>query len=80
MFKFELKFKEMKSISITKFYNLKSDLRQEVLDFIDFLLEKQKKQANSLQKRPSNFGSAKGEVVMSDDFNEPLDEFKEYML
>jgi hypothetical protein len=80
MFKFELKFKEMKSISITKFYNLKSDLRQEVLDFIDFLLEKQKKQANPPQKRPSNFGSAKGEVVMSDDFNEPLDEFKEYML
>jgi Protein of unknown function (DUF2281) len=73
MFKFELKFKEMKSISITKFYNLKSNLRQEVFDFIDFLLEKQKKQANSPQKRPSNFGSAKGEVVMSDDFNESLE-------
>ncbi len=80
MFNFGLKFKEMKSLSITKFYNLKSELRQEVLDFIDFLLEKQKKETNPPQKRPSNFGSAKGEVVMSDDFNEPLDEFKEYML
>ena len=70
----------MESTSISKFYNLNSDLRQEVLDFIDFLLEKQKKQATESPKRPSNFGNAKGQVFMSDDFNEPLEEFKEYML
>ena len=28
---------------------------------------------------PSKAGSAKGMVWMSDDFNEPLEEFKEYM-
>ena len=69
----------MESTSISKFYNLNSDLRQEVLDFIEFLLEKQKKQVTELPKPPSNFGSDKG-IVMSDDFNEPLEEFNEYML
>ena len=28
-------------------------------------------------KRPSNYGSAKGLITMSDDFNEPLDEFSQ---
>jgi hypothetical protein len=30
------------------------------------------------EKRPV-FGSFKGKIIMSDDFEEPLDDFKEYM-
>jgi prevent-host-death family protein len=30
-------------------------------------------------KRPRQAGSAKGLITMSDDFDEPLDDFKEYM-
>ncbi len=30
-------------------------------------------------KRRPKFGSAKGLIVMSDDFDEPLEDFKEYM-
>lgn len=31
------------------------------------------------QRRPAKAGSAKGLVWMSDDFDEPLEDFKEYM-
>lgn len=30
-------------------------------------------------KRPLKFGSAKGQVWMSEDFDKPLEDFKEYM-
>lgn len=30
-------------------------------------------------KRKSHFGSAKGQIVMSDNFDEPLEDFKDYM-
>ena len=68
--------------SILQKYNyLPLELRKEVVDFIEFLIQKnQKKQTlETPPKRPSNFGSAKGLITMSDDFNEPLDEFQEYM-
>ncbi|MBV9867669.1 MAG: type II toxin-antitoxin system Phd/YefM family antitoxin [Abitibacteriaceae bacterium] len=32
----------------------------------------------TIERRP-RFGSAKGLIVMNDDFDEPLEEFKEYM-
>jgi hypothetical protein len=34
---------------------------------------------NSVKLYPAKAGSAKGQVWMSDDFDEPLEEFKEYM-
>ena len=66
---------------LQKYNYLPSELRKEVADFIEFLLQKyQQKQAIVMPpKRPSNFGSAKGLIIMSDDFNEPLEEFQEYM-
>jgi hypothetical protein len=33
----------------------------------------------SSEKKPPQFGSAKGSVQMSDDFDEPLPDFAEYM-
>jgi prevent-host-death family protein len=35
--------------------------------------------AFSVKRYPAKAGSAKGQVWMSDDFDEPLEEFKEYM-
>jgi hypothetical protein len=50
--------------------------QQEVADYIDFLLLKYKRQ-NPAKPRA---GCMKGTVIfMSDDFNAPLDDFKDYM-
>lgn len=52
--------------------------QQEVVDFIDFILEKKvKKPSISLNQRP--LGLLKGKMKMSDSFDEPLEDFKSYM-
>lgn len=55
---------------------LPEEIKSEVNDFIDFLLTKNKKK---VKKKQAKFGCAKGEIIMSPDFDEPLDDFKEYM-
>ena len=35
--------------------------------------------ANTVKRYPAKAGSAKGQVWLSDDFDEPLEEFKEYI-
>lgn len=66
----------MKSISIyTKIRFLPEHLRSEVNDFIDKLISKKK--INSTQKS-LKFGSLKGKIEISDDFDEPLEDFIEY--
>ena len=50
-------------------------LKAEVADFVAFLSQKQKPEKKIVPK----FGSAKGKIHMSPDFDEPLDDFKEYM-
>jgi hypothetical protein len=55
---------------------LPTDLKSEVNDFVDFLISKKKKK--SMVKKPI-FGCAKGEIYISPDFDEPLEDFKEYM-
>ena len=71
----------MDSTIFKKYNYLPTELRKEVVDFIEFLVQKyQLKQEKEIpSKRPSNFGSAKGLITISADFNEPLDEFQEYM-
>lgn len=59
----------------TKICSLPPSLKSEVNDFVDFLLSKQKKE---MKKKPK-FGCAQGKIYMSPDFDEPLDDFKEYM-
>ncbi|MBN8853362.1 MAG: hypothetical protein BGO55_18055 [Sphingobacteriales bacterium 50-39] len=67
----------MNSLSIyTKLETLPTDLKQEVSDFIDFLLQKSSSKKNKIVPK---FGSAKGKIKMSPDFDEPLEDFKEYM-
>lgn len=57
--------------------SLPANLQEEVQDFVAFLKTKVQKQQPPLQKR--QFGAAKGFFVISDDFDEPLEDFKEYM-
>ena len=59
-----------------KLNQLTPKLKKELNDFIDTLLKKQKK--NQKKKTPV-YGSLKGKIKMSKDFDEPLDDFKEYM-
>jgi len=61
---------------LTKLDTLPDNLKQEVADFIDFLVEKSHTPKKKIKPQ---FGSAKGMIKMSPDFDEPLDDFKEYM-
>ncbi len=59
-------------------------LKQEVLHYVEFLRTKLGDQPATVAPPPfvsrkTMFGSAAGKYIMSDDFNEPLDDFKEYM-
>lgn len=60
----------------TKINSLPNDIKSEVNDFIDFLIKKRKKE---IKNRKPIFGCAKGQIYSSPDFDEPLDDFKEYM-
>jgi hypothetical protein len=60
----------------TELSTLPTDLKKEVQDFIEFLKARVKKQ-NPIKQR--KFGAAKGFFTMHNDFDEPLEDFKEYM-
>jgi hypothetical protein len=71
------KIKKMEQAQLySKISVLPTDLQAEVNDFVDFLLSKKKK--DSKTKKPI-FGCAKGEIHITPDFDEPLEDFKEYM-
>lgn len=54
---------------------LPPDKLAEVEDFVEFLL---KKEPPAARKTPK-FGSGKGMVIMNPNFDDPIDDFKEYM-
>jgi hypothetical protein len=64
------------SLLINKIVQLPENLKSEVNDFIDFLLTK--KNENGKSKKPQ-FGSGKGTFIMQPDFEDPLDDFNEYI-
>ena len=55
---------------------LSDSLKKEVKDFVEFLKTKSKSKSKIKERA---FGSNKGLFKISDDFNEPLDDFKDYM-
>jgi hypothetical protein len=64
-----------------KLSQLPIEKQKEVDDFIDRLLTQldvKKAEEKNEVKKPA-FGALKGMFVMSDDFDEPLDDFKDYM-
>jgi hypothetical protein len=60
----------------TQISSLPADLKKEVSDFVEFL--KQKTKSNK-ELKERKFGGLKGMFVMSPDFDEPLEDFKDYM-
>jgi Protein of unknown function (DUF2281) len=67
---------------IDKINKLPPAKKQEVEDFIDFVAAKgsESKTPDIEKKSPETiFGIMKGKVWMSDDFDEPLEDFKDYM-
>ncbi|GEO05277.1 hypothetical protein AAE02nite_29410 [Adhaeribacter aerolatus] len=51
-------------------------LKKEVSDFVEFLKQKEKSKKKITERQ---FGYAKGFFKMAPDFDEPLEDFKEYM-
>jgi hypothetical protein len=64
-----------KTMLYSKISTLPPTMIKEVDDFVEFLLTKQRK--GKLKER--KFGCAKGLIVMHEDFDAPLEDFKEYM-
>ena len=62
--------------------SLPEDLKKQVLDFVAFLKQKAKPSSKLMDKRKlkeRKAGSLKGKIYMSEDFDAPLEDFKEYM-
>ena len=59
-----------------KLHSLPEKLKAQALEFIDFLYQKNK---NSNQNKHPKAGFLKGKIIIENDFNEPLDDFNEYM-
>jgi hypothetical protein len=69
----------MENLTIdTKYNALPENLKKQVMNYIDFLFEKKHKKKAGKPKTP-RFGSCKGMFEMASDFDEPLEDFKEYM-
>ena len=67
------------SIIEQKLASIPNEYLGEVATFLDYLsyrIERSQKQADSAKRTP---GILKGKIYMSDDFDAPLDDFKEYM-
>ena len=59
-----------------KINSLPDPLKKEVEDFIDFLTYKRKK---DLKKKHPKAGFLKNIFIVADDFDAPLEDFKDYM-
>jgi hypothetical protein len=62
----------------TKISSLPESLKSEVIDFIDFISSRRKK-AKDKGKKTRTFGYAKDSVIIKPGFDDPIDDFKEYM-
>ena len=60
----------------TKISTLPIPIQNEILDYMEFLIHKYKPKKAKIHPKA---GCMQGIFQMRDDFNEPLDDFKEYM-
>ncbi|MEQ1747439.1 MAG: DUF2281 domain-containing protein [Saprospiraceae bacterium] len=69
----------------SKFETLPEHLQQQVIDYIEFLLSREAKKpkpqkpAKAPAKPKAGFGGAKGMIKLSPDWDEPLEDFKDYV-
>ncbi len=67
----------MDNVSLyNKINSLPENLKRQVLDFVEFLQTKHKKVPG---KKPRTFGSLKGKIKMAEDFDAPMEDFKDYI-
>lgn len=66
-------------VLIQEIHTLPENLKEEVLHFVQFLKQKQNIKSKPAKKRERKFGGAKGMFVMTEAFDEPLEDFAEYM-
>jgi hypothetical protein len=59
-----------------KLSTLPNDLKKQVSEFVDFLKSKKK---TGQKNRVKKAGLAKGLIEMKENFDEPLEDFNEYM-
>lgn len=60
----------------TDISSLPPDMKKEVQDFIQFLKSKNEEPSKKVKER--RFGYAKDFFIMKPDFNDPIEDFKEY--
>ena len=64
-----------------KIESLPENLRKQVSDFVEFLLKRKdpsNKGGTETEKKKPVAGLLKGKIWIADDFDEPLEDFKEY--
>jgi mRNA-degrading endonuclease RelE of RelBE toxin-antitoxin system len=66
---------------LEKLEKLPESLQTEVLHYIEFLLEKYAKTSlpTEAAKKKRQAGLLKGKILMSDDFDAPLEDLKDYL-
>ncbi len=70
----------MENISLyNKLASLPDQMKSEVDRFMDLLITKAKSEKKVKDRPKPKFGSGKGMFIMQPDFDEPLEDFKEYM-
>lgn len=69
-------------VLIQEIHTLPDNLKEEVLHFVQFLKQKTQNETSEEPKTPKKrerkFGGAKGMFVMTEAFDEPLEDFAEY--
>ena len=64
---------------LTQYEQLPDNYKEEASDFIEFLLSKIHRKVSISSKSRGGLGISKGKYNISKDFEEPLEDFKEYM-
>lgn len=61
--------------------NMPDSLKTELLHYAEYLLEKYSNIQKSQKQieKPHGYGSWAGQIIISDDFDEPLEDLEEYM-
>ena len=70
---------------LEKLQDLSEDLQSEVLQYVELLLQAKQishsiQSAERLELNPQHgYGSWEGQIIMSDDFDEPIEDLQDYM-
>lgn len=64
---------------LEKVTSIPKEKEKELEAFLDSILAEQKKKSERKEENRPRFESGKGSFIMSPDFDEPLEDFKDYM-